>query len=136
MDKNGSLRILDARNNNIIRTIAAHSVRIMDVKFSPDDRQIATSSWDKTVKIWDAVNLGNRPITISKHETWVLSVAFSPDGKFLVSSGEDGNIFYWPTHASQMADQMCGRTNRNLTQREWETYVGYDINYQKTCPNK
>lgn len=136
VDKNGSLRIMDARNNNIIRTIAAHSVRIMDVKFSPDDKQIATSSWDKTVKIWDAVNLGNRPITISKHEKWVLSVAFSPDGKYLISSGEDGNIYFWPTHASQMADQMCGRTNRNLTQREWESYIGYDINYQKTCSNK
>jgi len=136
VDKFGSLRILDARSSTIIKTIAAHSVRIMDVKFSPDDRQIATSSWDKTVKIWDAVNLNNRPITINKHEKWVLSVAFSPDGKFLVSSGEDGIIFYWPTHASYMADQMCGKATRNLTQREWETYVGYDINYQKTCPNK
>jgi len=35
-----------------------------------------------------------------------------------------------------MAEQMCGKLGRNLTQREWETYVSYDIPYQKTCPNK
>ncbi len=68
------------------------------------------------------------------HGFWrLLSV---PTENILVSSGEDGNIYYWPTHAAYMADQMCGRVTRNLTQREWETYVSYDIDYQKTCPNK
>jgi WD40 repeat protein/energy-coupling factor transporter ATP-binding protein EcfA2 len=136
VDKNGSLRLWDTRSNNVIRTVAAHAVRIMDVKFSPDDKQIATSSLDKTVKIWDAANLNNKPITINKHNDWVIALAFSPDGKFLVSSGEDGTIYYWPAHASYMAEQMCGKITRNFTQREWETYVSYDINYQKTCPNK
>lgn len=137
VDKSGTLRLADARNNSILRVIAAHSARILDVKFSPDDRQIATSSMDKTVKIWDAANITNRPITISKHEGWVLSVAFSPDGRNLVSSSESGDYIYvWPTHTSIMADQMCGKVARNLTQREWETYVSYDIPYQKTCSNK
>lgn len=135
-DKNGSLRILDTRSHTVIRTLTAHSVRITDVKFSPDDRQIATTSLDKTLKIWDAANFNNRPVSIDKHTKWVLAVAFSPDGKYLVSSDEDGNIYYWPTHASYMAEQMCGKVTRNMTQREWETYVSYDINYQKTCPNK
>ena len=91
MDKNGTLRLADTRTNSIVRAIPAHSARILDVKFSPDDRQIATSSMDKTVKIWDANNLANRPIVINKHEAWVLSVAFSPDGKYLVSSSESEN---------------------------------------------
>jgi hypothetical protein len=137
VDKNGALRIADPRNNSIIRVIPAHSARILDVKFSPDDRQIATSSMDKTVKIWDANNLGSKPIVINKHDAWVLSVAFSSDGKYLVSSSEAGDyIYYWPTHASIMADQMCGKISRNFSQREWETYISYDIPYQKTCPNK
>ncbi len=61
VDKNGSLRLLDVRNNTVTRTVMAHSARIVDVKFSNDDRQIATASFDKTIKIWDATNLGNRP---------------------------------------------------------------------------
>jgi WD40 repeat protein len=131
------LRLADTKTNGIIKAIPAHSARSLDVKFSPDDRQIATSSMDKTVKIWDANNLTNRPIVITKHDAWVLSVAFSPDGKYLVSSSEDGDyIYYWPTHASLMAEQMCNKLSRNFSQREWETYISYDIAYQKTCSNK
>jgi WD40 repeat protein len=140
-DKNGSLRIVDARTNSILKVISAHSSRILNAKFSPDDRQIATSSMDKTLKIWDANNLTNRPIVIRKHDAFVFSVAFSPDGKYLVSSSDVSAanksiplLFYWPTHSSYMAEQMCGKISRNLTQREWETYAS-DIQYQKTCPN-
>lgn len=137
VDKNGALRLVDTKTNGILKVVPAHSARSLDVKFSPDDRQIATSSMDKTVKIWDANNLGNKPIVITKHDAWVLSLAFSPDGKYLVSSSEDGDyIYYWPTHTSYMADQMCGKLGRNFSQREWETYITYDIPYQKTCANK
>jgi len=135
-DKNGSLRILDVKTNTVTRTIMAHAARIVDVKFSPDGRQIATASFDKTFKIWDASNLTHRPISVARHNEWVINVTFSPDSKFLISGDEKGMIYYWPTHTSYMADQMCGLISRNMTQREWETYVGYDINYQKTCPNK
>ncbi len=137
VDKNGALRVADTRTNGILKVVPAHSARSLDVKFSPDDRQIATTSMDKTVKIWDANNLGNKPIVISKHNAWVLSIAFSPDGKYLVSSSEDGDyIYYWLAHSSLMAEQMCGKLGRNFSQREWETYISYDIPYQKTCANK
>jgi WD40 repeat protein len=142
VDDAGSLRILDARTNSIIRTVTAHTGRITDVKFSPDNRQIATSSVDKTVKIWNADNLTNRPIMIDQHRDFVLSVAFSSDGNYLISGGEVPDnkslpfLYYWPTHAQQFADQMCTKVTRNMTTREWETYVSYDIPYQKTCPNK
>ena len=69
VDKNGSLRILDTRTKQRYQqSLPLIPSVFMDVKFSPDDRQIATSSMDKTVKIWDANNLSNRPIVINKHE--------------------------------------------------------------------
>ncbi len=140
-DVNGTLRILDARTNATLQTILAHNARILDIKFSPNEQQFATASMDRTVKLWDAGNLSAQPVTINKHSAFVFSVAFSPDGRYLVSSGEVPTnrnlttLYYWPTHASFMAEQICGKVERNMTQREWETYVG-DVAYQKTCPNK
>jgi hypothetical protein len=141
-DKNGTLRILDTKTNSIIRTVAAHPSRIMDIEFSPNDRQIATASWDRSVRLWDANNFNNKPVILTEHKDIVLAVSFSPDGQFLVTSADQKDpskinyIYIWPTNADQMADVLCSKLNRNFTAREWESYVGPDIEYRKTCSNK
>ncbi len=142
-DQNGTLRIIDARTNNIIQAPQlAHSAQISDLEFSPDGQQIATASTDNTLKIWEVNNLSNQPVVITQHNAWVLSLAFSPDGRYIVSSGRlpadrsFTNMFYWPAHTLFMAEQMCSKIERNMTDREWETYVSNDIEYQNTCPNK
>ena len=136
-DRNGTLRIYDIRSNSVMQPVSAHSARITDIEFSPDGRQLATASYDKTAKIWDLDNLTNPPIVFNKHNAFVMSLDFSPDGRYLVTSSSESvsMLFFWPTHAQHMADQMCSKIERNMTIREWETYVSYDIDYQSTCPN-
>lgn len=141
-DQNGTLGIIDARTNSIIHTKLAHSAQISDLEFSPNGQQIATASTDNTLKIWEVNNLSNQPVIITQHNAWVLSLAFSPDGRYIVSSGRLpadrslSNMYYWPAHTLYMAELMCSKIGRNMTDREWETYVGNDIEYQNTCPNK
>jgi WD40 repeat protein len=142
-DKNGNLRLMDIKTNTVIKTIPAHNAPVMDLEFSPNDRQLATASTDKTVKIWDAGNLNNRPIVIKEHgNNFVLCVTFSPDGRFLISSADQKDqskinyIYVWPANIDYMADILCSKLERNFTQKEWESYVGVDIEYRKTCPNK
>ena len=136
-DKNGNVWIVDPSSGKRLTIIKAHSARILDVNFSPDNTQLATSSFDGTIKIWNARNLGETPVVITAHESWVFAIAFSNDGKTLVSSSEKGNlIYYWPTRTKYMANDMCGYLSRNMTKQEWNTYVGFDIGYEKTCPDK
>jgi len=80
---------------------------------------------------------------IKEHgSNFVLSVAFSPDSRFIISSADQKDqskinyIYIWPANIDYMADLLCSKLERNLTQKEWETYVGADIDYRKTCPNK
>ena len=44
----------------------AHSSRITSVGFSPDGKKIVSGSWDKTLKVWDAINF--RPLNLSEWE--------------------------------------------------------------------
>jgi WD40 repeat protein len=53
---------------------------VTSVAWSPDGKRLATASWDKTAKVWDAAD-GREVLTLRGHNDAVTSVAWSPDGK-------------------------------------------------------
>ena len=61
---------------------------IYSVAFSPDGKLLASSSMDKTVRLWDVIK-GQELKTLEGHTDFVYGVAFSPDGKLLASVGRD-----------------------------------------------
>jgi hypothetical protein len=64
------------------------------VAFSPDGQRLASASWDRTVKLWDAA-AGRETLTLTGHTDPVSSVAFSPDGQRLASASWDGTVKLW-----------------------------------------
>ena len=65
------------------RTINAHSAEGRGVAFSSDSQLLATSSVDKTVKLWRLPDVAL--VRTLQHPEGVTSIAFSPDGQWLVS---------------------------------------------------
>jgi hypothetical protein len=68
------------------------------------------------------------------NKDYVYTVAFSPDERFLVSGSN--NLVARPVKAVMLAEDFCSMISRNLSQEEWESYVGADIEYEKTCPQQ
>jgi WD40 repeat protein len=64
------------------------------VAFSPDGRQIATASQDRTVRLWSTD--GRSEPLVLRHKAPVNAVALSPNGKQLVAGSDDGNAWVWP----------------------------------------
>ena len=56
----------DPDKRNKISKIKAHTARIPDVQFSPDNKLLASASYDGTIKIWNANSLSSRPVEISR----------------------------------------------------------------------
>ncbi|MDZ8222737.1 hypothetical protein [Nostoc sp. ChiVER01] len=75
--------------------LTGHSDRVCSVAFSPNGKIRASSSKDKTLKLWQ-VDTGNELCTFSGAEDAVYSVAFSPDGKTLASGSGDKTITLFP----------------------------------------
>lgn len=71
-------RVLEAETGKEVFPFDLHSGHISGVAFSPDGRRLATSSWDRTVKLWDTAT-GQETLTLRGHPDRVESVVFSPD---------------------------------------------------------
>ncbi|KAJ0741018.1 putative transcription factor WD40-like family [Helianthus annuus] len=67
-------------------TLEEHSSMITDVRFSPSMPRLATSSFDKTVRVWDADNPGFSLRTFMGHSASVMSLDFHPNKDDLLCS--------------------------------------------------
>ncbi|GER46914.1 WD-repeat protein [Striga asiatica] len=77
-------------------TLEEHSALITDVRFSPSMARLATSSFDKTVRVWDADTPGYSLRTFTGHSAGVVSLDFHPNKDDLICSCDgDGEIRYW-----------------------------------------
>ncbi|EPS73524.1 hypothetical protein M569_01232, partial [Genlisea aurea] len=77
-------------------SLEEHSLIITDVRFNPNMARLATSSFDKTVRVWDADNPGYSLRTFTGHSAIVMSVDFHPKNEDVICSCDgDGEIRYW-----------------------------------------
>jgi len=90
-----AVQIWNARQGSSIMNLTGHSELVQVVKYSPDGTLVASGSYDKTIKIWDAINEGPAKLTLTGHTGVVSSIAFSPNGKRIASASMDHTINIW-----------------------------------------
>ncbi len=129
----GIVYIWDIDENTIVNTLEGHQARIIDITVSPEGNFIATASLDGTVRIWQADNLDEDPVVLSDLGSWAQSTAFSANAQHIIVGTIDKTIRYYPTNMKEMSDRLCGKLDRNLTDEEWEKFVGKGIPKETTC---
>jgi WD40 repeat protein len=78
----------------LLKTLLGHKDCIYSVAWSPDGKLLASGSYDKMVKLWDAAT-GEEVKNLQDHIDAVFAVAFSPDGRHLASGSQDRSVKIW-----------------------------------------
>ncbi|MEU9142830.1 trypsin-like peptidase domain-containing protein [Streptomyces sp. NPDC048349] len=92
------------------RRLAGHAHTVWSVAFSPDGHLLASSSADRTVRLWN-VATGAPHATLTGHTDGVTSVAFSPDGHTLATSSSDKTVRLWDVADGTSRTTLKGHTD-------------------------
>jgi WD domain, G-beta repeat len=97
MSGDAATRVIDLETGETALRLTGHtpgSWGVTGVAWSPDGRAIATSAYDGSARVFDAVS-GTQRMVIPGHGALVSAVAWSPDSARLATSSADGTARIW-----------------------------------------
>jgi WD40 repeat protein len=125
-------------------TLQGHSAQIFHTNFSPDGKQLATTSEDQTIRLWDA-ETGQELRTFSGHTGPTTGVIFNPEGTRLATGSFDGTAKIWDLETGQELYTLSGPSasvwgiafspdgkliatgSNDLTLRLWDAMTGEEL---------
>ena len=101
-----TVKVWDIQRKQITATLEGHTSDINFVKFFPDNRTLASSSWGGEIKLW---GVSNWKLLGTLHTNGVAAVDFSADGKVLASGGS-GEVVLWSVASGENIATLQGHT--------------------------
>lgn len=99
--------------------LTGHQQLVNDVKFSPDGRILASASFDKCIKLWEA-KTGKFICTLRGHVQAVYMVAFSADSRLMVSGSADSTLKLWNLKTKKLEFDLPGHADE-VYAVDWST---------------
>jgi len=128
----GLVSLLETYTFQSYSTLLGHIGLITDIKFNPlSENQLATSSLDKTARIWIVDKKRSEEPIILQNTNWINSLEFSFDGNFIYTADAGGEIITWPAKMELLANALCSFSPQKISKEEMKKYTPADIKYKK-----
>lgn len=96
-----------AVNTDLHVRMTGHQALVTQSVFSPDGRWIASCSFDKSIKLWDALT-GQFIVNFRGHVGPVYQLAWSADSRMLVSGSKDSTLKLWDIRQKKLKMNLPG----------------------------
>ena len=91
-----------------LQTLTGHSRDVYVLRWNPKvTAQLASASYDGTVKIWEGRPDMFCSTTLGNHSDAVVTLDFSSSGKLLATGSHDKSICVWDTHNGKLVKQYA-----------------------------
>ncbi|KAK3823221.1 MAG: WD40-repeat-containing domain protein [Benniella sp.] len=107
---NGDISIYTTSDWKKARTLKGHTCLVWRIVYSPDGRQIASVSYDRTVRVWDSETGLLQHLFIGLIDC----VAYSPQGDRIASACEDGTVGIWDAITGDRCQTLRGHLAKVL----------------------
>ncbi|WVR09619.1 hypothetical protein IAU60_006691 [Kwoniella sp. DSM 27419] len=96
------------QTGKLLDILSGHSAPVCGLAFSPTGNQLASASWDRTIRMWDVFGRSRavEPVTLSSEAT---ALSFRPDGKEVCASTLDGQLSFIDVAEGQIKSVIEGR---------------------------
>ncbi|MGB3535699.1 MAG: AAA family ATPase [Microcoleaceae cyanobacterium] len=96
--ENNKVLLWDQYGDRMGSATMSHDDAVTSVSFHPTQNQLASGSYDQTIKIWTFDGVAVR--TLRGHRDTVLDVEYHPQGQILASASADGTVKLWRTNGT------------------------------------
>jgi energy-coupling factor transporter ATP-binding protein EcfA2 len=104
-------------NTSEYTQLSSHSSAVSSLCFSSKGSSLASSSYDRSVKIWDLENLLERPREIQNLAYWISAVHF--ENQHIWLSTFEGHLYHFPIQSQYLADLLCQKDLGKIDDTQW-----------------
>ena len=101
--------LFELSSGKVLFTLSGHTSTVTDVSFHTNTTVVASSSSDKTIKLWNTTT-GKLIRTLSGHASGVNSIAFRANSDQLASGSSDRTVRTWNTSTGATLRTFSGHT--------------------------
>lgn len=110
-DKNIILWQIEGQNNETrqygrpLKALTGHHHFVTDLSLTNDDSYLISSSWDKTMRLWNMKTCETKALFQSENKE-INTVCFSKDNRYIFSGGCENQMMLWNTKGQKKADSV------------------------------
>ncbi len=129
----GGMQIYDVHSGKPVGPmLAGHVGTLRGLVYAADGLTLASIGDDGNIVLWDVPTARPLGPPIEAGQGQLRQVMFTPDAKRLLTTGTDGPVRMWDLDPDSWLRRACALAHRDLTEEEWQRFVGTSAARQKS----